>query len=65
MVKIKNNYGRKIEFEEKIEFIENFLTSCEEWMHGDVGDDCTKARVYLTEIYNQIQNSSKIIEENK
>ena len=36
--------------EEKIEFIDEFLASCEDWMHGKEGDDVTKCRKYLAEV---------------
>ena len=34
--------------EEKFEFIEDFLTRCEDWMHGEDGENVTKAKnIYL------------------
>ena len=36
--------------EEKIEFIDEFLATCEDWMHGKEGDDVTKCRKYLAEV---------------
>jgi hypothetical protein len=36
--------------EEKIDFIDEFLATCEDWMHGKEGDDVTKCRKYLDEI---------------
>lgn len=35
---------------EKIEFIDDFLMRCEDWMHGQDGEDVTKSRKYLEEI---------------
>jgi hypothetical protein len=36
--------------EDKFDLIDDFLTRCEDWMHGDDGDDCTKARRALIDI---------------
>lgn len=39
---------------EKIEFIDDFLLRCEDWMHGKDGEDVTKCRKYLEEIKSVI-----------
>jgi hypothetical protein len=39
-----------MKMEEKIEFIDEFLATCEDWMHGKEGDDVTKCRKYLAEV---------------
>jgi hypothetical protein len=41
--------------EDKFELIDDFLTSCEDWMHGEQGKSCTQARVYLNDIKSQIE----------
>lgn len=43
---------------EKIEFIDDFLMRCEDWMHGQDGEDVTKCRKYLIEIRGQVKNCS-------
>lgn len=44
--------------EDKIDFIDEFLARCEDWMHGKDGDDVTVCRKYINEIQNQVKNSS-------
>jgi len=44
--------------EEKFEFIEDFLTRCEDWMHGEDGENVTKAKKYLLEVQEQIKNNT-------
>lgn len=50
--------------EEKLEFIDEFLASCEDWMHGKQGEDVTKCRKYLDELKQELKkcNNSKIKE---
>ena len=36
--------------QENFDFIDDFLSRCEDWMHGDDGEDCTKSRKYLAQI---------------
>lgn len=36
--------------DDKFDFIDDFLARCEDWMHGDDGSDCTRARKVLGEI---------------
>ena len=44
--------------DEKIEFIDDFLMRCEDWMHGEDGKDVTLCRKYLIEIREQVKNCS-------
>jgi hypothetical protein len=43
--------------EEKIDFIDTFLSQCEDYMHGQDGKDVTLSRRYLREIAKQVKNS--------
>jgi hypothetical protein len=43
--------------EEKIDFIDTFLSQCEDYMHGQDGKDVTLSRKYLREIAEQVKNS--------
>lgn len=43
--------------EEKIDFIDTFLSQCEDYMHGEDGKDVTLSRKYLREIAEQVKNS--------
>jgi hypothetical protein len=45
--------------EEKFEFIDDFLKYCEDWMHGQDGDDVTKCRSLLTEIQKEFEKLNK------
>jgi len=42
--------------EDKIEFIDDFLMRCEDWMHGEDGNDVTICRKYINEIREQVKN---------
>lgn len=42
---------------EKIEFIDDFLARCEDWMHGDDGIDVTEARKHLIDIEKHLEPS--------
>lgn len=44
--------------EDKIEFIDDFLMRCEDWMHGEDGKDVTICRKYLSELQKQVKNCS-------
>lgn len=43
---------------EKIEFIDEFLSNQEQHLHGEEGDDCTKARAYLEKLKKQLQQTN-------
>jgi len=43
---------------EKLEFIDEFLTRCEDWMHGQDGTDVTMCRKYINEILNQLETKN-------
>ena len=43
---------------DKLDFIDDFLASCEDWMHGEDGKDVTICRKYLGEISQQLKNCS-------
>lgn len=45
--------------EEKLEYIDDFLASCEDWMHGEQGKTCTQARQYLYELKRLLNDNSK------
>ncbi len=38
---------------EKLEEIDEILSSFEQWMHGEDGDNCTQARILIREILNE------------
>lgn len=40
--------------EDKIDFIDDFLMRCEDWLHGEDGEDVTTCRAYLMEIKNKL-----------
>lgn len=41
--------------QERIDFIDDFLSNQENFLHGKDGEDCTLSRKYLSEIQNQIK----------
>lgn len=57
MKKVKN-FGMLKNMEDKIEFIDDFLMRCEDWMHGEDGKDVTLCRKYLSELQEQVKNCS-------
>jgi hypothetical protein len=38
------------QIEEKLAFIDEFLARCEDWMHGEEGDDVSECRRHIREI---------------
>jgi len=45
--------------QEKIDYIDEFLTYCEDWMHGDDSNTCTKSRKYLNDVRIEIQKNQE------
>lgn len=43
---------------EKLEIIDEILTSYEDWMHGTDGDMCTRARRLLSEVIKDLSAQS-------
>ncbi len=43
----------KMNLNEKLEEIDEILTSFEDWMHGEDGERCTEARVLLKEVVDE------------
>lgn len=39
---------------EKLEIVDEILASYESWMHGEDGENCTKARKILIEVKNEL-----------
>lgn len=39
---------------EKLEQVDEILASFEDWMHGKDGDNCTKARILLIEVMEEM-----------
>jgi hypothetical protein len=48
----------KMSLNEKLEEIDEILTSFEDWMHGEDGKRCTEARKLLKEVINSLKNNS-------
>lgn len=50
--------------EEKIEFIDDFLMRCEDWMHGKDGKDVTLSRHYLIDVrkYLETEEGNQLIQ---
>jgi hypothetical protein len=46
----------KMNTREKLDFIDEFLMRCEDWMHGQDGVDVTTCRIYLMEIQVELDN---------
>jgi hypothetical protein len=46
---------------EKLEQIDEILSSFEDWMHGIDGANCTKARELLIQLKNEVKNSKPVL----
>lgn len=42
--------------QEKLDEIDDILMRYEDWMHGEDGNDCTKARKLLAEVQKEIKS---------
>jgi len=46
---------------EKLDRIDEILIYYEGWMHGEDGDNCTEARILITEIENELSEKSSLL----
>ena len=49
-----------MDIKENIDFVDDFLMRCEDWLHGEDGMDCTIARKKLSEILEQLKNNGAL-----